>query len=114
VAAQFRFVPKLEEETMCKPWLSIKPRFGMLLPGEAAEISFTAFIDNATAQVRVRVRACVRMYVCLHAPTYTRIRGDFPCSSATTKAPVPPLVVVDAVVPLIRPSTRARSCWTTS
>jgi len=50
VAAQFRFVPKLEEETICKHWLSIKPRFGMLLPNEAAHITFTALIDLKTAQ----------------------------------------------------------------
>ena len=50
VAAHFRFVPKLEEETICKPWLSIKPRFGMLLPNEAAEITFTALVDLQTAQ----------------------------------------------------------------
>lgn len=50
VAAHFRFVPKLEEETICKPWLSIKPRFGMLLPNETAEITFTALVDLKTAQ----------------------------------------------------------------
>lgn len=51
VAAHFRFVPKLEEENLCKPWLTIKPRFGMLLPGESAEITFTAFVDTKNAQV---------------------------------------------------------------
>jgi len=50
VAAHFRFVPKLEEESICKHWLSIKPRFGMLLPNESAQITFTALVDLKTAQ----------------------------------------------------------------
>ena len=50
VAAHFRFVPKLEEESICKQWLSIKPRFGMLLPNESAQITFTALVDLKTAQ----------------------------------------------------------------
>ena len=50
VAAHFRFVPKLEEEAICKPWLRIAPRFGMLLPNEKAEIAFTVRVDVRTAQ----------------------------------------------------------------
>lgn len=51
VAAHYHFVPKLEEENICKPWLTVKPRFGMLLPGDAVEISFTILVDTKTAQV---------------------------------------------------------------
>jgi inositol polyphosphate 5-phosphatase INPP5B/F len=57
VAAHFRFVPKLEEEAICKPWLQIKPRFGMLLPNERAEIAFTVHVDLPTAQALNRGEA---------------------------------------------------------
>lgn len=51
VAAHFRFVPKLEEETICKSWLSIQPRFGMLLPNEVGQINFKILIDLKTAKM---------------------------------------------------------------
>ena len=57
VAAHFRFVPKLEEEAICKPWLGIAPRFGMLLPNEKAEIAFTVQVDLRTAQALNRGEA---------------------------------------------------------
>ena len=36
--AAFRFVPKLEEKQFCKPWMTIHPKFGMLMPGETANV----------------------------------------------------------------------------
>jgi len=35
-------VPKLEEENICKPWLTVRPKYGMLLPNESMEMTFTA------------------------------------------------------------------------
>mmetsp|Transcript_12566 Transcript_12566/g.24530 ORF Transcript_12566/g.24530 Transcript_12566/m.24530 type:complete len:787 (+) Transcript_12566:2-2362(+) len=49
VVAQFRLVPKLDEVSLCKPWMSVSPTYGMLIPGEQTEIEFTITIDNATA-----------------------------------------------------------------
>lgn len=46
--ATFRFVPKLEESEFCKPWLSLCPSFGMILPGETIEFQITAHIDRNT------------------------------------------------------------------
>ena len=34
VVAHFRLVPKLEEEHLCKDWITVDPEFGMLIPGE--------------------------------------------------------------------------------
>lgn len=34
VVAQYRFVPKLDETNICKPWCTVKPTYGMLIPGE--------------------------------------------------------------------------------
>jgi phosphatidylinositol-bisphosphatase len=51
VPAHYHFVPKLEEENVCKPWLTLRPRFGMLMPGDVAEITFTINVDTKTAQV---------------------------------------------------------------
>uniref|UniRef100_A0A7R9VEQ0 Rho-GAP domain-containing protein n=1 Tax=Pseudictyota dubia TaxID=2749911 RepID=A0A7R9VEQ0_9STRA len=50
VVAQFRLVPKLDEVTLCKPWMTVSPTYGMLIPGEQpATLNFTITIDNATA-----------------------------------------------------------------
>ena len=50
VRATFRFVPKLEEQQNCKPWLSVNPAYGMLLPGEKAEITLEVFVDEDSAR----------------------------------------------------------------
>ena len=50
VVAQFRLVPKLDEVSLCKPWMTVTPTYGMLIPGEAAAtLNFTITIDNTTA-----------------------------------------------------------------
>ena len=49
VVAPFRLVPKLEEKALCKPWVTISPAYGMLIPGEQTEIEVTITINNATA-----------------------------------------------------------------
>jgi len=49
VVAQFRLVPKVDEVELCKPWLTVAPTYGMLIPGERTEIELTIAIDNATA-----------------------------------------------------------------
>ena len=35
---------------LCKPWLTITPTYGMLIPNEQTEIEMTITIDNSTAQ----------------------------------------------------------------
>ena len=50
VVAHFRLVPKLEDEGLCKDWISISPTFGMLIPGESMTINFSINLDNKTAQ----------------------------------------------------------------
>ena len=49
VVAQFRLVPKLDEVSLCKPWVTVSPTYGMLIPGEQTEIEVTIAINNATA-----------------------------------------------------------------
>jgi inositol polyphosphate 5-phosphatase INPP5B/F len=52
VVAQYRLVPKLDENTLCKPWMKVSPTYGMLIPGEKpCEINFTITIDNSTAHL---------------------------------------------------------------
>jgi len=52
VCAQFRFIPKLDENSLCKPWMTVSPTYGMLIPGEpTATINVTITIDNNTAQL---------------------------------------------------------------
>ncbi|TMW68020.1 hypothetical protein Poli38472_007692 [Pythium oligandrum] len=50
VVAHFRFIPKLEEVTICKPWLRVSPVFGMIPPKEKVEIRVTARVDETTAR----------------------------------------------------------------
>lgn len=50
VPAHFRFVPKLEDRVFCRPWLTISPSFGMVLPGEAIDITFELLVTAATAR----------------------------------------------------------------
>ena len=38
VVVQFQFIPKLQEERFCKPWLKIEPEFGIIPPGESISI----------------------------------------------------------------------------
>eukprot|EP00934_Nitzschia_sp_Nitz4_P002818 Nitzschia sp. Nitz4//scaffold85_size83877//58734//64309//NITZ4_005237-RA/size83877-processed-gene-0.128-mRNA-1//1//CDS//3329559161//2808//frame0 len=52
VCALYRFVPKLDENTLCKPWMTISPTYGMLIPGEQpATVNITITIDNETAHL---------------------------------------------------------------
>jgi inositol polyphosphate 5-phosphatase INPP5B/F len=52
VVAQYRFVPKLDENTLCKPWMKVSPAYGLLIPGERpAEINFSITIDANTANM---------------------------------------------------------------
>ncbi|RUS19167.1 Endonuclease/exonuclease/phosphatase [Endogone sp. FLAS-F59071] len=49
VIAQYKFIPKMKEKSICKPWLWVNPPMGILLPGENVQINFTALVDNVTA-----------------------------------------------------------------
>ena len=48
VNAQFRFIPKNNDDSFCRPWLLISPSAGFLVPGEKVEISFTMQVDRTT------------------------------------------------------------------
>lgn len=49
VIAHWRFTPKHLDTALCKRWLRVEPTFGMLIPGERAEIVLRAMVDNETA-----------------------------------------------------------------
>tara|TARA_B100000795_G_scaffold180526_1_gene136713 strand:- start:1970 stop:2875 length:906 start_codon:yes stop_codon:yes gene_type:complete len=49
VAATFRFVPKLEDDYICKPWLSLTPSFSMLLPNESIQVHVEANVGSTVA-----------------------------------------------------------------
>ncbi|GMF21529.1 unnamed protein product [Phytophthora lilii] len=49
VVAHFRFIPKLEDVTICKPWLNVAPMFGMIPPRDKMEIRITALVDETVA-----------------------------------------------------------------
>ncbi|EGZ10567.1 multiple inositol polyphosphate phosphatase-like protein [Phytophthora sojae] len=49
VVAHLRFIPKLEDVTICKPWLNVAPMFGMIPPRDKMEIRITALVDERVA-----------------------------------------------------------------
>ncbi|CAO3665848.1 unnamed protein product [Umbelopsis ramanniana] len=49
MVASWHFIPKLDETTICKPWLHISRIAGVLGPGEQTVIVFRILIDAATA-----------------------------------------------------------------
>ncbi|KAG6587362.1 Inositol polyphosphate 5-phosphatase [Phytophthora cinnamomi] len=49
VVAHFRFIPKLEDVTVCKSWLNVAPMFGMIPPRDKMEIRITALVDESVA-----------------------------------------------------------------
>ncbi|KAK1734639.1 inositol polyphosphate 5-phosphatase [Skeletonema marinoi] len=52
VVAPFRLVPKLEEEALCKPWVTVSPAYGMLIPGEQTRLKMA---ETTTFQLAVNM-----------------------------------------------------------
>jgi inositol polyphosphate 5-phosphatase INPP5B/F len=48
--AYWRFVSKVEDGDICKRWISVDVRQGLLLPTESAAVNITARVDIVTAQ----------------------------------------------------------------
>ena len=44
----WHFMPKIDDMTICKYWLSVHPDFGFLIPGTSVEIIVHAIIDTST------------------------------------------------------------------
>ncbi len=55
----FHFVPKFEERTFCKPWLKIRPPYGLLTPGQSVDVFFDITVGPETARVLRYVTALV-------------------------------------------------------
>lgn len=49
VQALWRFIPKHRETALHKPWLSVSPSDGLLMPGESVEVRVTVLVNNASA-----------------------------------------------------------------
>jgi phosphatidylinositol-bisphosphatase len=49
VMARWRFIPKLDERRVHKPWVVVVPVSGIMLPGEKTPIRVTITVDNETA-----------------------------------------------------------------
>ncbi len=47
----WHFVPKLEEQRVCKQWISLSVDSGLLLPGEMAEVEVTVKVGMKAAQI---------------------------------------------------------------
>uniref|UniRef100_A0A8C1HWF9 phosphoinositide 5-phosphatase n=2 Tax=Cyprinus carpio TaxID=7962 RepID=A0A8C1HWF9_CYPCA len=49
VPCQFEFIPKLDEPTYCKPWLTANPAKGFLAQGTSVDIDLEVFVNRSTA-----------------------------------------------------------------
>jgi len=49
VLARWLFIPKLEETSVHKPWLTVSPYSGIMFPQETTQITITVFVDKDTA-----------------------------------------------------------------
>jgi len=49
VAVKFHFIPKLDEKYSSKPFITINPKVGLLLPGEKVTIAITVLVNNTSA-----------------------------------------------------------------
>jgi len=47
--AHWRFVPKLDEGSICKRWISVDTESGLLLPGESIRLAVTVLVDTQSA-----------------------------------------------------------------
>lgn len=48
VVGQFSIIPKPGNDSLCNPWIRIRPMHGILLPGESREIRFFFYVDSNT------------------------------------------------------------------
>ncbi|XP_048578067.1 inositol polyphosphate 5-phosphatase OCRL isoform X3 [Nematostella vectensis] len=49
VVVQFSFIPKLDDNHFCKPWLSIKPNMGIIMPENTKQVKVSAYVNKETA-----------------------------------------------------------------
>jgi phosphatidylinositol-bisphosphatase len=44
----WRFIQKFGDDAICRPWIAVKPAFGLMLPGEIASITVTGTLGKKT------------------------------------------------------------------
>ena len=49
VPVQFEFVKKLNDKSFCKPWLSVEPSSGFIMPGDKSDLNVEVYVDKKTA-----------------------------------------------------------------
>jgi hypothetical protein len=47
----WHFIPKLDEDRVCKRWISFSLESGLLLPGESVTVDLTVLVDRRSAQI---------------------------------------------------------------
>ena len=49
VPVQFEFIKKLNDKAICKPWLTVEPNNGFVMPGDKCDVSIQIRVDKKTA-----------------------------------------------------------------
>lgn len=49
VPVQYEFIKKLNDTSICKPWLTVEPSMGFIMPGEKSDIALELHVDKTTA-----------------------------------------------------------------
>lgn len=82
VAATWRFVPKPEDKSYARSWLTLEPPYGMLPPGASATVRMTVTVDDAVARdISLGREMAVHTPASLIAAA-SQVRGGTPASAA--------------------------------
>ncbi|XP_063845659.1 inositol polyphosphate 5-phosphatase OCRL-like isoform X4 [Scylla paramamosain] len=49
VPVEFEFIKKLNDQSYCKPWLTVRPYMGFIVPGDKCDVSLEVLVDKQTA-----------------------------------------------------------------
>ena len=49
ILVQFSFINKLNDDTCCKPWLTVQPMSGYIIPGADCEVTLEVLVDRNSA-----------------------------------------------------------------
>eukprot|EP01028_Stygiella_incarcerata_P008489 TRINITY_DN3701_c0_g1_i2.p1 TRINITY_DN3701_c0_g1~~TRINITY_DN3701_c0_g1_i2.p1 ORF type:complete len:754 (+),score=198.34 TRINITY_DN3701_c0_g1_i2:598-2859(+) len=81
VVVQFHFIPKPDEQSICKPWLGVYPKFGMILPGESLEVRVILKVTRDEAAILNHENTSLDDILILHLKNgrdhFVSVQGNF-------------------------------------
>ncbi|KAI1792704.1 DNase I-like protein [Ganoderma leucocontextum] len=88
VPCVFRFVSQSPSAKSCPPWLRIEAMAGLVLPGETAEITISAHVDDGTASQlnlgNTHLEDTLVLHTVLGRDHFIAVSGDYDCTCFAT------------------------------